>query len=91
MSRKLMLGRIRALAASLVLAGAAISSTPASADYQTSTNCWQQVGDECSTEWQAWGYRTYDDCVRIEPCAYCTNWYHCGWIDYYPPGKPRPD
>jgi hypothetical protein len=90
MSKKLILGKTRALAASLVLAGAAICNTSASAYYQP-PNCYQQVEEECATEWQAWGYRSYDDCFRLEPCYYCMQYYHCGWSDYYAPGKPRPD
>ncbi len=89
MSRKI--GKVRALAASLVLAGAAILNTSASAYYQNPPDCFQQVEDECATEWQAWGYRSYDDCFRLEPCYYCMQYYHCGWSDYYAPGKPRPD
>jgi hypothetical protein len=91
MSRKLILGKIRVVAASLALAGAAISSTTASAYYQAPSNCFQQVEQECTTEWQAWGYRSYEDCYNHEPCNYCMQYYHCGWMDYYAPGKPRPD
>jgi hypothetical protein len=78
------------LAASMVLAGGAISSSSASAFYQP-PNCYTEVQEECATEWQAWGYRSYDDCFRLEPCYYCMQYYHCGWSDYYAPGKPRPD
>ena len=88
MARKL--GKMRSLATSLVLAGGAIFGTAASADYQGTPSCFQQVEDECATEWQAWGYRNYEDCYQHEPCYYCMDYYHCGWLDYYAPGKPRP-
>ena len=87
-----MMGKTRALAASLVLAGAAIFGSAASA---TSTwgdpNCSQAVYNECSTEWAAWGYRNVEDCQRLEPCYYCMNGYLCGYSDYWAPGKPRED
>ncbi len=82
------LGKTRALAASLVLAGAAMFNTAASAEYYPGDpDCWQQVISECSTKWQAWGYHNYADCARVEPCMYCMNGYMCGWIDYWAPGK----
>ncbi|HET9637845.1 MAG TPA: hypothetical protein VFP12_01410 [Allosphingosinicella sp.] len=87
MSRKLMLGKLRTLAASLVLAGAAISGTTASAQSGPGPNCHYDIISECATKWQAWGYHNYDDCARVEPCMYCLNGYLCGWIDYWAPGK----
>lgn len=90
MSRKLMFGKTRALMASLVLAGAAISGTAASAQFGD-PGCSQAVYDECTTEWQAWGYRNLADCQRLEPCYYCMYGYLCGYSDYWAPGKPRED
>ena len=78
MTRKL--GKARALAASLVLAGAAIFNTAASAQWD-SPNCWYEVEDQCATEWQNWGYRTLADCERLEPCYVCLYGYLCGYDD----------
>ncbi len=90
MTRKLFMGRTRALMASLVLAGAAISGTSASAQFGD-PECGQAVYEECTTEWQAWGYRNVEDCQRLEPCYYCYYGYLCGYSDYWAPGKPRED
>lgn len=92
MSRKLMLAKTRTLAASLVLAGAAIFSSAASAQYTWGEpGCYQAVESECTTEWQNWGYRNLQDCQRLEPCYYCLYGYLCGYSDYWAPGKPRED
>ena len=75
---------MRTLAASLVLAGAAIFSTAASAEFQYgSPECRQAAIAECATMWQAYGYPNYADCVLVEPCYACNAGYICG---FYPIG-----
>lgn len=87
-----MFGKARALMASLVLAGAAISSTAASAQFPLGEpGCAAAVYAECTTEWASWGYRNLEDCQRLEPCYYCMYGYLCGYSDYWAPGKPRED
>ena len=54
MARKIILGRTRAFAASLALAGAAIfGSTTASAQTWGEPGCYQAVEGECTTQWAA--------------------------------------
>ncbi len=78
-------GKTRALAASLVLAGAAIFGTAASAQYTPSGECWDNVVALCNANYQAWGYRTSSDCSQHEWCYFCAGGYLCGYDprDYY--------
>jgi hypothetical protein len=91
MSRKLVMGKIRAMAASLVLASAAISSSAAATEYWESPTCWYDVEAACTAEWQAWGYRSYDDCARLEPCYVCLYGYLCGYDDRWDYTRVEPD
>ncbi len=76
-------GKVRALAASLVLAGAAIFGTAASAQYGgISPECRQEAVTACATMWQAYGYRTYEDCAQYEPCFHCMAGYMCPFYDF---------
>ena len=74
-------------AASLVLAGGAISGTAASAQYSyQSSGCWDQVMSACEVQWQAWGLTSYSDCGPMEACQVCpdTNGNNCpaiNWLD----------
>ena len=90
MTRKLMMGKTRALAASLVLAGSAIFGTAASAQYTPSGECWDNVVALCDANYQAWGYRTSADCSQHEWCYFCAGGYLCGYDprDYYTAAKP---
>jgi hypothetical protein len=83
MIRKPSLRKTAALAGSLVIAGAAIIAMPASArgPLPPDPACVSQVQNDCSTRWQSYGYRTYDDCVADQTCKVC-NVYLCGGIYY---------
>src|SRR5688572_9879179 len=71
------------LAASLMLAGAAIFSTAASAQYG-GQGCWEQVQSQCTTQYQAWGYGTEQQCAQQAPCLYCPRDGHdCFEIDWF--------
>lgn len=87
MSRKLMLGKARALAASLVLAGAAIFSTAASANWTEPPAC-QDLEAACTANYQAWGYRNYQECYNHVLCYACWGGYLCG---YDPRDAVKPD
>lgn len=91
MARKL--GRTRALAASLVLAGAAIFGTAASAQYypNISPECRQEAVAECATMWQAYGYRSYADCAQYQPCYHCLAGYMCPFYDFTYAVEPEAD
>lgn len=78
MSRKSMVGKTRALAASLALVGAAIFGTAASAQWNDPPPC-DQLESECAAKYQTWGYRTYEDCVQHEWCYACAGGYLCGY------------
>ena len=78
MSRKLLIGKTRTLAASLVLAGAAIFGTAASAQWNDPPAC-EELESECAANYRAWGYRTYEDCYNHELCYACWGGYLCGY------------
>ena len=82
MLRKLQM-RKRALAASVVLASAGIFAGPAGArgPLPPDPACVAQVQNDCSTNWQIYGYHKYDDCVTDQTCKVC-NVYLCGGIFY---------
>lgn len=86
------MGKTRALAAALVLAGGAIFGTAASAQYNwdPTPECYNGVIAQCATQYQTWGYATYEDCVRVEPCYYCLSGYMCGF-DPRDWGAVKPD
>lgn len=71
------LGRTRALAASLVLASAAIAGTPASAQWTEPPAC-EDLEPQCAANYQAWGYSSYADCYRHLLCYACWGGYLCG-------------
>lgn len=84
------LGKTRALAAALVLAGAAIFGTAASAQFQYGDpECRQEAIAGCAANWQAYGYPNYEDCVLVEPCYACNAGYMCGFYD--PGWAMKPD
>lgn len=73
MSRKLKLRKTTGLVASLVLAGAAILGSAASAGIGPPRNpvCDQRVANECVTTWQTLGWSSYQDCVSGQQCIEC--------------------
>ena len=86
MSRRLNIRKTMGLAASLVLAGAAIFSTAASAKGLGPRDpaCDQRVINACATNWQVLGYAQYEHCVLGQPCLACPpNYgYLCGIYSY---------
>ena len=80
MARKL--GKARALAASLVLAGAAIFSTAASAQSSRDGPARRQSAP-MRHQWQAYGYPNYADCVLVDAALLRLHGYICG---FYPIG-----
>lgn len=87
-----MAGRLRkmkAVAASLALAGAGIFGTAASAQWSRDPVCDQQMADECVTTWESMGYGNYDHCVAHRQCQDCPPlWgYMCG-IGPYDAARP---
>jgi hypothetical protein len=77
MFRNLDIRKKTALAASLVLAGAAIFSSAASAIPPPVRNpvCDQYMANACITTWQVLGYGNYAHCVAHRQCAECPPWY----------------
>jgi len=75
------------LAASLVLAGGAISGTAASAQYYDGPlgGCWDQISSMCNLHWQAWSYMSYAECETAESCYACpdstSNCPAINWLD----------
>lgn len=76
MARKL--GTIRALAGSLALVGAAILGTAASANWTEPPAC-QDLVSACTANYQAWGYRNYQECYNHVLCYACWGGYLCGY------------
>ena len=91
MARKL--GKTRALAASLVLAGSAMFGIPAQAQYVPGGECWDEIVGLCNANYQAWGYRNSAECAQHEWCYYCAGGYLCGYDPRWPyyNGSNRPD
>ncbi|MGA9582052.1 MAG: hypothetical protein WBR13_08805 [Allosphingosinicella sp.] len=77
MKRKLLIGKARALAASLVLAGAAISGTSASAQWTEPPAC-EDLEAECAANYLARNYLTPEECYRHLLCYSCWGGYMCG-------------
>ena len=79
MSRNLNARKRMALATSLVLAGATIFSSAASAigvpPIPRDPVCEQQQANACVGTWQAQGYWSYDHCVSHRQCEQCPPWY----------------
>ncbi|HYW16086.1 MAG TPA: hypothetical protein VE891_08030 [Allosphingosinicella sp.] len=73
-----------------MLAGAAIFGSAASAqfDYSISPECRQEAVAECGTMWQAYGYRSYEDCAKYQPCFHCLAGYMCPIYDFTYAVKP---
>ncbi len=75
------------LAASLVLAGGAISGTAASAQNYSGPlgGCWDRTATLCGLNWQAWSYMSYSDCEVAEACYACPdapiNCPAISWVD----------
>jgi hypothetical protein len=78
MSRKLRMGKTRALAASLALVGAALFSSAASAQYDGPPGC-EQLESECAAKYQRWGYATCEACIAGEQCYACFPGIFRGW------------
>lgn len=76
--------RTTALAASLVLAGAAIFGSAASAGIGPPRDpaCDQRVANECVSTWQTKGWSSYQDCVGGQQCLECPPNY--GYMCAYP-------
>lgn len=93
MSRKLNMRKAAAaLAASLVIAGGAISGTAASAQYSGPMGgCYDQISTMCNSHWQNWGYSSYNDCHSAESCWVCpeptSNCTTTDWLDDDPVGR----
>lgn len=79
------------LAASLMLAGAATFGTAASAQ-ESGPACWARVQNQCTYQYQAWGYVSEQDCAQQEPCRVCPRdghtCYEIDWIDRDFVGRP---
>lgn len=81
------------LAASLVLAGGAISGTAASAQNYSGPlgGCYDQISTLCNSHWQNWDYSGYADCHQAESCWACpdapTNCPTTDWLDDNPIGR----
>lgn len=78
--------RTLGLAASLVIIGGAISSTPVSAQAALGAACWDQVMSDCGLQWSNWGLSSYSDCGPMEACQICpdTDGHECptiSWLD----------
>ena len=84
MARKLRFGKTIGLAASLVLAGAAIVGSAASARIGPPRDpaCDQRVANACVSTWQTLGWSTYQDCVSGQQCIECPPNY--GYLCPYP-------
>ena len=84
MSRKLNIRKPTALAASLVLAGAAILGSAASAGIGPPRDpaCDARVANECVGTWQTKGWASYQECVSGQQCLECPPNY--GYLCYYP-------
>ncbi len=95
MIRNLGLKKKMALATSLVLACATISTSASAVAGWGPRNpvCDQQVADGCVVFWQTLGYPTYADCVRLEQCYQCPpNYgYLCGYDPRYVDRAIKPD
>jgi hypothetical protein len=80
MSRKLNISKAMTLAAALVLSGAPMFSTAASAQNGRDPVCDQQKAAGCVSTWQSLGYWNYEHCVMHQQCWYCPPlWgYMCG-------------
>jgi hypothetical protein len=74
----------RALVASLVLAGSAMFSTPAAAQYVPGGECWDDIVELCEANYQSWGYRNASECANHEWCYYCAGGYLCGFDPRWP-------
>jgi hypothetical protein len=83
MIRNLGLKKKMALATSLVLAGATISTAAFAVPpgwAQRDPVCDQYMANACITTWQSLGYGNYAHCVAHRQCTECPPWwgYMCG-------------
>ncbi|MFL6844867.1 MAG: hypothetical protein ACJ8ER_08315 [Allosphingosinicella sp.] len=80
------ISRTRILTASLLLVGATLGSSASAIIVKRDPVCDQQVADLCASQWQAWGYNNYADCVPNEQCIRCPPNY--GYLCGYDPRNP---